>query len=144
LTGIIWGGGDAWRTVRRFTIRTLRDFGFGKKTNMQIVMKRETEAALQEIRATIIENNGIWDVNTHILSTFTLNVLWSLVGGRRIDHNDESIEEILRLSDMTNKIAGSDNIDNVFPGVSKWFPWLVPRKLHMDTHRGLQAWIQVC
>ncbi|KAG0724549.1 Cytochrome P450 2J6 [Chionoecetes opilio] len=44
--GIIGTSGDVWRQQRRFTLRTLRDLGFGRNT-MEPIMQEELDELLQ-------------------------------------------------------------------------------------------------
>ncbi|ODM87736.1 Methyl farnesoate epoxidase [Orchesella cincta] len=39
-----WASEEVWRTLRRFTIRNLRDFGFGKAASMDVVINEELDA----------------------------------------------------------------------------------------------------
>jgi hypothetical protein len=48
-SGIIFTDGPLWIEHRRFTIRNLKDFGFGKK-NAEGIILEETEELLKEIK----------------------------------------------------------------------------------------------
>ncbi len=41
-TGVLYGNGKTWHEQRRFTLTTLRDFGFGKESMEELI---EAEAA---------------------------------------------------------------------------------------------------
>ena len=44
--GIISTSGDVWKNQRRFTLRTLRDLGFGRNT-LEPIMQEELEELLK-------------------------------------------------------------------------------------------------
>jgi len=125
-------------------MRTLINIGYGKTDTIELAIKEELEVVLNGIRTKARDNNGLWVVDTHALAMYSINVLWILVGGYRFDHGDEAIQENLRLCDRIVKIMGFGNIDNLFPGLKKWIPWIVPQESHMQSHRAFQAWAKVC
>jgi len=82
--GIFFTNGEKWSTQRRFGLRTLRDFGFGKKKlektiNFEIdeVIDQFTKEAGHDVK---IGNN---------FSLPIINILWQLVAGYRFQSDDE-------------------------------------------------------
>ena len=53
--GLIFSNGERWKKVRRFTLRKLRDFGLGKRDQMDEIIRAEvgllTNHMKEEIRA---------------------------------------------------------------------------------------------
>ena len=52
LVGIVMQDGDDWKTLRRFTLRALKDFGLGK-SSLEDKIKDELENVLDELDKTI-------------------------------------------------------------------------------------------
>jgi len=142
-SGIIWGCGDAWQEIRRFTMRSFREFGFEKKALMDYLLREETDAIVKEIRENTRKQNGIWNVDSHILAAFTLNVLWIFVGGYRFDYQDPILHENFRLNHATMEIFSHVNIYNAFPFLKRWVPKLVSHDVHMKVHEAMQNWMKV-
>jgi len=109
---------------------------------MEFLIKEETDAVLADI-LNATKEDGIWAVDPHYLSIMVLNVLWTMVGGERFDHNDAKILENLRLNEQFAKIVGHDNIYNAYPFLKRWFPKLVHHDEHLKVHQGIQNWLKV-
>ena len=56
--GIIFNSGECWKETRRFTLRALRDMGFGKKTSESLVLE-ESRAVIVAIQNLANNNNGV-------------------------------------------------------------------------------------
>ena len=56
--GIIFSSGEIWKETRRFTLRALRDMGFGKKTSESLVLE-ESRAVIVAIQNLANNNNGV-------------------------------------------------------------------------------------
>ena len=56
--GILFSSGDIWKETRRFTLRALRDLGFGKKTSESLVLE-ESRAIIAEIQNLTNNNDGV-------------------------------------------------------------------------------------
>nr|AKH03519.1 cytochrome P450 3129A1 [Paracyclopina nana] len=97
--GIIGSNGDTWKEQRRFTLRHLKDFGFGK-TSMDDLIIDEVKELIHDWRQTIASNEGTFHFdNTFNLSVF--NCLWKIVSGKRLDITDKLEQERFReLSEM--------------------------------------------
>ncbi|OXA43620.1 methyl farnesoate epoxidase [Folsomia candida] len=88
--------GEHWEELRRFTLRQLRDFGFGKNTMEESIMTEVTELidGLKEHGEKPLED---------IKLKFTLavvNSLWSLCTGIKYKQNDE---ELIKMTEDVNK-----------------------------------------
>ena len=72
--GIIFNSGPSWSTQRRFALKTLRDFGFGKKSledSMNVEIDDMVERYSREKGDVLIGS----DFNFPII-----NILWQIVG----------------------------------------------------------------
>ncbi|PAA54767.1 hypothetical protein BOX15_Mlig004603g1 [Macrostomum lignano] len=90
--GIVLTDGEIWREYRRFTLKTLRDFGFGRHGAEEIIaieaehMVSTLDAAAGEPVETLM-----------VMSTATSNVICQLVFGSRLASEDERFSEMLNL-----------------------------------------------
>jgi methyl farnesoate epoxidase / farnesoate epoxidase len=108
--GIMFTEGPFWQEQRRFTLRHLRDLGFGK-TSIEDMMLDEVHELLSEISAAaeadpdrIVNYKGIFSVSV-------INVLWAIVGGERYRRDDpnpkkllEAIETIFRAGNVVRSV----------------------------------------
>ena len=115
--------GDFWQEQRRFTLRHLRDLGFGR-TSSENLIEDEIHQLLDEMRTTAVSNpDGIVDFKG-IFSVSITNVLWAVLGGQRFHRNDErfvnllnTIEEFFR----SGKIAiAEESSQAISVKMSKW------------------------
>ena len=103
--GIMFTEGSFWQEQRRFTLRHLRDLGFGK-TSHEDMMLDEIQELLSEISAAaeadpdrVVNYKGIFSISL-------INVLWGIVGGERYLRDDQYLKRLLRLLD-TNFRSGN-------------------------------------
>ncbi|XP_063217519.1 methyl farnesoate epoxidase-like [Bacillus rossius redtenbacheri] len=87
--GVVFSDGDLWMEQRRFALRHLRDFGFGK-TSMDAIMHEEVMELFKELR-----KNSCFQVSG-VFNKCMVNVLWTVMAGRRFSYQDEKFLEILR------------------------------------------------
>ncbi|ODM92885.1 Methyl farnesoate epoxidase [Orchesella cincta] len=111
-----------WTQLRRFSLRHLRDFGFGKRDAMQSVIHAELHDLVHELNISLKENNGIHTFDNYF-TVSALNVVWSMLAGRRFEHSDP---KLLRLTKILKELFESCNVANsflfVFPEWRNWFP----------------------
>lgn len=94
--GVIASNGNYWTEQRRFLLKNLRDFGFGK-ASMESIIQEEVQKLcnkLGEISS---------DEATDLKGTFNisvLNSLWSILVGERLELEDEKLKTIIRLFDQ--------------------------------------------
>ena len=97
--------GEFWQEQRRFTLRHLRDLGFGK-TSIEDQMMDEINDLISEITATAKSDpEHIVDFKA-IFSVSVINILWAIVGGKRFQRNDPQFKKLL---DNVNKFLESGN-----------------------------------
>ncbi|XP_053908949.1 cytochrome P450 2G1-like [Cuculus canorus] len=90
--GVVFANGSRWRTLRRFSLTVLRDFGMGRKS-LEERIREEAQFLLRELRST---HQKPFDP-TFFLSCAVSNVICSIVFGNRFDYRDKEFLELLRL-----------------------------------------------
>jgi len=84
------GQGHSWSSLRRFSLRHLRDFGFGKNSLEGLIMDEVTELV------DWIQFQHGKPLNLHRrYSLAVVNVLWTVLSGKRYAHNDPKLVAIL-------------------------------------------------
>ncbi|XP_068102883.1 cytochrome P450 2K4-like [Hyperolius riggenbachi] len=112
--GIIFSKGESWKTMRRFTLSTLRDFGMGKKT---------VEARIQDELIPLIENfkshNGKpFDTNI-IMNSAVSNVICSIIFGKRFEYDDPVFKKLVGIMGENARLIGTPKLllYNSFPRI---------------------------
>jgi hypothetical protein len=98
--------GDVWQEQRRFTLRHLRDLGFGK-TTIEDQMMGEITDLISEITATAKSNRDHVVDFKSIFSVSVINILWAIVGGKRFQRDDPKFKKLL---DNIDKFLQSGNV----------------------------------
>eukprot|EP00092_Neocalanus_flemingeri_P065658 GFUD01079879.1.p1 GENE.GFUD01079879.1~~GFUD01079879.1.p1 ORF type:complete len:438 (-),score=100.01 GFUD01079879.1:38-1351(-) len=132
--GVIMSEGKVWEDQRRFTLRALRDFGFGK-TGMEEMILEE----VQLFKTLINKNEGEpFDfINQYNLPI--LNALWRVTVGERFDYDNPKLISIIeRLTKMFKRIAKPENVITVcFPWIFKLFPTLLEKDKSIETNHDI-------
>jgi len=97
--GVLFVDGDFWQEQRRFTLRHLRDLGFGR-TSSENIIEDEIHQLFDEMRTTAASNpDGIVDFKG-VFTPSVVNVLWAVLGGQRFHRNDEKFKNLLDINEM--------------------------------------------
>lgn len=107
--------GTYWQEQRRFCLKNLRDFGFGK-TRMEELIIHEAAAVVKRLRQ---EALTVGDSGIHMESIFTIPVLsslWTMITGEGLDHDDPRLLKFMSLlDDFFNNFDMSGSILNYAP-----------------------------
>ena len=76
--GLIFNDGDSWKSHRRFTLKTLKDFGFGKSSLESVLIEEADRMGDYFVQ----QKNEPFLVQT-LFNLVILNVLWTVVAGKR-------------------------------------------------------------
>ncbi|XP_058456775.1 probable cytochrome P450 305a1 [Malaya genurostris] len=112
LMGVTFTDGEHWEEHRSFTVRTLRELGFGRNTMNELINNE-----LAEIIQTLERTNGSI-APVQLLSFSVLNVIWALATGKRIEQENNTLKdlfEILRKRSTLFDISG---------GLLNQIPWI--------------------
>ncbi|ODM94255.1 Methyl farnesoate epoxidase [Orchesella cincta] len=141
--GVIFGQyPEPWQELRRTCLKSLRDFGFGKKARMHSVIQSELTDIVYELRKYVKENNGIQNFDCYFTLT-TLNVLWSMLAGTRYEHSDP---KLLRLIKVMRDMMTSANLGNsillAYPEWRDWFPDYTGQTLQRSVFKEMNGFFQ--
>ncbi|XP_053383657.1 cytochrome P450 2J4-like [Mercenaria mercenaria] len=97
--GVVLQSGNAWKVLRKFVLQTLREFGVGKTSLEQKIM-REVDAANDILCATDGKPSDVRLLTSMMIS----NVIYGIVFAKRFDYKDKKLHEII------------ENLDKLFQG----------------------------
>ncbi|XP_018422653.1 PREDICTED: cytochrome P450 2G1-like [Nanorana parkeri] len=110
---------NEWRDLRRFSLTTLREMGFGKR-NVESLIQEEFQNLVEELRE--IKESFI-DPRMNI-SRAHCKVILSIMFGNRQEIEQKDIDMVLRSLHETFMVISSPwgQIFEMFPGVMKYIP----------------------
>lgn len=143
--GVMFTDGDVWQEQRRFTLRHLRDLGFGK-TSIENQMMDEIHELLNDIRAKAQDSPDRVVDFTNIFKISMINILWAIVGGERFRRNDCRFIELLS---AVEKFFRSGNVLRATVPIPLFLLRLLPFlsryvSVKQDLIQPLQQFIAVC
>jgi len=89
--GIVNSEGELWETHRRFLLRQLRDFGFGKSKMEELIID-ELHEVIKRFQATEGKPTGSMK---ETLSLAVINSLWTVVSCQRFQHDDPQLMKLV-------------------------------------------------
>ncbi|KAK2183887.1 hypothetical protein NP493_293g04044 [Ridgeia piscesae] len=127
--GIIAGHGKNWKLLKRFPLRTLKDFGVGK-SSLEEKIKEELDFFAAEIHS---KGGEPFDPKL-LIENAVSNIMCSMVFGERYDYDDEEFKHLLHGVTFTSGKIGMKLMPfNWLPGAVamafspdyKAGPWLI-------------------
>lgn len=100
--GLMFNEGPSWKSHRRFTLKTLRDFGFGK-SSLESVLVEEAD----RMGDYFVEQQEQPFLVQTLFNLVILNVLWTIVAGKRYELSDPRAQSIVKL------ITASVQVENL-------------------------------
>ena len=76
--GLLFNDGQSWKVQRRYALKTLKDFGFGRK-GLEGVLVEEADRLVDHLRA----QEGRPTLVLNLFNVAILNVLWQIVANHR-------------------------------------------------------------
>ncbi|XP_068135083.1 cytochrome P450 2K1-like [Hyperolius riggenbachi] len=134
--GIIFAHGDNWKTMRRFTLTTLRDFGMGK-ASLEDKIHEECGHLLDLFKS----HEGKPFDNTKIMNAAVANIIVSIILGQRFDLQDPKFLRLMSLFNENIRLLGSPMITlyNTYPQVLRWVPG--PHKIIVKNFDELKSFL---
>ena len=109
-TGVVWQSGTNWRSLRRFALKSLRDFGFGKGTVEQRI-NQEAKIVCDVLMRKARKGLDI----TELFQEAVSNVICSLVFGSRFEYDDPEFKRMMYCINFNLKHISFGGILNYFP-----------------------------
>ncbi|XP_059813489.1 cytochrome P450 2C9-like [Hypanus sabinus] len=100
--GIIFGEGESWKQMRRFTISTLRDFGMGKRSIEDRILEEASH-----LRDLIQSFEGRPFDATIPMNCTVANVICTIVLGKRFNYEDETFVTLIKLVNENVQLVAS-------------------------------------
>ncbi|KAI1233740.1 hypothetical protein IHE44_0004183 [Lamprotornis superbus] len=112
--GIAFSHGELWKTMRRFTLSTLRDFGMGKRT-LEIRILEEVNSLIKYFES---YHGKPFDTKM-IINNAVSNVICSILFGERFEYDDPAFLTLLKLINQNTKLLGSPMVQlyNFYPSL---------------------------
>ncbi|XP_076987899.1 cytochrome P450 2A13-like [Tamandua tetradactyla] len=134
--GVVFSNGERAKQLRRFSITTLRDFGFGKR-GIEERIQEEAGFLLEAFRDT----RGAFTDPTFFLSRAVSNVISSIVFGDRFDYEDKEFLSLLRmmLGSFQFTATSMGQLYEMFYPVMKYLPG--PQQQAFKDLQGLEDFI---
>ncbi|XP_044259444.1 probable cytochrome P450 303a1 [Tribolium madens] len=136
--GVLLTDSDFWQEQRRFILRQLREFGFGRK-NMSSMIEEETGIMVESYQKMLAGKKSVILNMESAFNIHILNTLWMMMAGIRYspeDKNLKSLQDILGRLFSTVDMVGAPF--SQFPILKFIAPEISGYKLYVETH--LQLW----
>ncbi|KAB0792386.1 hypothetical protein PPYR_14345 [Photinus pyralis] len=92
--GVLLTDGEFWVDQRKFVLRQLREFGFGKKS-MSDMIQGEGSAMVENIKKKIEDTGGACVLRMDdLFGIHVLNTLWTMVSGNKCTSDDKEIRSL--------------------------------------------------
>ncbi|XP_017774947.1 PREDICTED: probable cytochrome P450 303a1 [Nicrophorus vespilloides] len=130
-----------WTEQRKFILRHLREFGFGKR-NMSEMIEQEAEVMVNHIKEQMGKKGEVVLQMDTMFGIHVLNTLWTMLAGTKYSPDDENL---IHLQSILNKLF--KNIDMMgtlfshFPILRYFAPEMSGYNLYMQTHKPIWTFI---
>jgi len=132
LEGVIFSQGSVWAEQRRFTLRTLKDFGFGK-SGMEGMIQEE----LMKFRA-LLETYGKEPIDiAGKMNLPIINALWRVTAGEDFEYDNPVLVDLLtRMTEFLKRIGRPEAVFLFgFPWIAQLWPSFLGRDEDIKINR---------
>jgi methyl farnesoate epoxidase/farnesoate epoxidase len=144
ILGMIFLQEEPWKEQRRFSIRHLRDFGFGKQARMESIIHEELNELMSRVRQQMADGQQcVLHMHT-FFNLSVLNVLWTLMAGVRYSHDDETLQTLIQKTESLFKSQKVIKLSlAIFPFLRKLFPGFTGETEQIAIYHSLQDFFRV-
>ncbi|XP_048488799.1 probable cytochrome P450 303a1 [Plutella xylostella] len=141
--GVLLTDGELWKEQRKFLLRHLKEFGFGRQ-GMGEIAQFEATAMVKDILELIDSSpDRTAVVQMHnFFNTYILNTLWTMMAGLRYKASDPEMQVLYGL--LFDLFAGIDMVGTAFshfPVLRFLAPTLSGYKYFVRTHKRIWAFL---
>jgi cytochrome P450 len=115
--GILNSQGQEWAEQRRFTLRHLRDFGFGKNAGEELIMNE-----VNEFLGKLSKQVGQPIVLNRTFQMAVLNTLWEIMAGERYEQDDPRLWAVFKKNKELSEQLGRNMAILFMPKLAKMLP----------------------
>lgn len=135
---IVSADGPLWKENRQFTNKALGIFGFGKST-MEVVVMEEVHRLMDSLNA---KSGNRLDIK-YMFFVPLFNIIWSLVGGKRVELDDPKIRyELTTLVNGVLREGSHVNVIHFLPFLKRYHPGIRRKFLnYVKTHYKLHDFL---
>ncbi|OAD51864.1 hypothetical protein WN48_04274 [Eufriesea mexicana] len=140
--GILFTDTDVWHSQRRFSLKTLKQFGFGKRSTEHIL--QNDAITLTNVIMELTKNGGITNIRS-IISAAIVSNLWLLIDGTKFDigtENSNLNEAIHIVKDLIRSGNVSGGILNQFPFLRHLFPNLTGFSIFVERQKRVNGFFK--
>ncbi|XP_059487511.1 LOW QUALITY PROTEIN: methyl farnesoate epoxidase-like [Neocloeon triangulifer] len=140
--GIIFNHGDDWREQRRFSLRHMRELGFGKMS-LEGVIQEEVEDLLRQVTKKAGADFEHPVELSDLLGVASINVLWYVVARERYSHDDARVAVLTNLiRSIASRLDGAGSAYSHFPWIMALLPGTASKfQDYLDIRERLQNFI---
>ncbi|XP_049832281.1 methyl farnesoate epoxidase-like [Schistocerca gregaria] len=134
--GVFFTDGPFWVQQRRFTLRHLRDFGFGK-ISMEGRILEEVEDLVGSLANKTVQVTELFGIHM-------VNVLWAVAAGSRFERHDARLKKLLEGVNETFRSGNPTGsmLRRLLPFLTKLAPGLTGYSREVETRTELQDFIR--
>ncbi|XP_046999526.1 methyl farnesoate epoxidase-like [Schistocerca americana] len=134
--GVFFTDGPFWAQQRRFTLRHLRDFGFGK-ISMEGRILEEVEDLVGSLANRTVQVTELFGIHM-------VNVLWAVAAGSRFERHDARLKKLLEGVNETFRSGNPTGsmLRRMLPFLTKLAPGFTGYTREVETRTELQDFIR--
>ncbi|CAG7816358.1 unnamed protein product [Allacma fusca] len=140
--GLIFINDEPYKKIKNFTVRNLKDFGFGKKQTMEAAVEEELLQFLDYFQEKSKRSGGVVHME-HAFTLPVLNILWNMVAGSRFSYEDQKLKTLISdVEELSRSFDIGGNILMAFPLLRYVAPELTGHTQQMGIYRKLHEYFR--